>query len=177
MSRKELNSLVNKYCKYVNEHQTEFGLEEKVAISTKLSIEEIELNCEVVGEKVSEHLGNDVPEEFINYYTEIGEKIEELKSQDGIDDKGNVTKEKTKLDKVNRTDHNSTPSSTSAKDEADKTQKKNNPKKTNTGKKSKAVTVDVEKDKAIKKMYDLLPPEAIDVLDTNTMRTILLSFK
>lgn len=179
MSKKALNEKVNEYCKYVNDNKQEFGIEEDVLVSTKLSVDEIEKQCESIGEMVSDNLGNDVPDEFVTLYTELGELIEKVKKTPAANKK-DAGKTPTDPKKESNTD-DQTEDDQGVNDsgEPEKTQKKKAPKKTG-GKKQKAAAsgaASEDKDKAIKKLYDLLPAEAIDNLDSATMRTILQSFK
>lgn len=175
MDKKELNKYVNDYVKYINSNKELLGLSEDVVVSTKLSVEEMESHCEKIGEQISEALGSDVPEDFINVYTILGEKIEEYKESL----KGDSASAEDKLKKA--------PVKAAVKTEAPKEtptelekatappateKKKRGPKKATTPKQKDVITG--VKDKAIIKLFDLLPPEAIDSLDSGTMRTILL---
>jgi hypothetical protein len=182
VNKKAVDKAVNAYVKFVNTHLEELGIADQQVISTKLSVEEMEEMCGSIGEMVAGNFEeSQVPQDFMDAYNELDAIIDQYKEglQASDSGKGEAAGENAKPGKPTPNAQSNKKKTEPAASKAPETEK---PKKKSGGRVSKQKSggsgSDVpDKDKAIKKLFDLLPAKSIDELDSATMRTVLSTMK
>jgi len=186
MDRKELNAAVSGFVKYCNGNKELLSLKEDQVISTKLNVDEMESMCEEIGIEIAENFNEgDVPQEFKEIYNSLSEAFEQYKEENPekeeaaaakktTDSKKGKSKDKPEVKDPPKSDpeKSDTPPPEPEKQKAAPVKKQ---KAKSASKSSGALDEDMKK--AIKKLFESLPEEAIDNLDPTTTRTVLKVIK
>lgn len=188
MKKTELNKLIRDFVKLCNENKEALGLEQDLMISPKLEMKEIENHIELLGEEIGERFGEEVPSFFAEGYTVLASAFEEYKAENPGGEKAETsgpeqaaaikesappvtnkpeTKPAAMFSQAPVAQGNSVPAP-----EQKESKKRSAPVAT-----TKPALAADEKDKAIKKLFDLLSPEAVGTMDPATMRVVLMVMK
>jgi len=182
VTKKDLLKEVQKFVKYVNTNKADLGFDEDLMIAPKLEVPEIEGMVESIGESVAEYCGEQGtnPEEFVNLYESLAESFDAYKEANPEsatpEESENPAppEEKTPVGKTTGTGSAAPKGVVKTQEKSAPTASKSKPKKTAP---TKSTVASDDKDKAIKKLYDLLPADVIAELDLATARTILSVMK
>jgi hypothetical protein len=177
MKKTDLNKVVKDFVKWVNENKEGLGRAEDVMIAPKLSAEEMETMLDSLGEAIAETLGDGpLKDQFINEYNNVASAFDLFKKEGEKE-----APPETKPPATGIFQAQPAPADTlkvppvGAPPQAQPT-KQPKTKKAQEAPPKQAVVTD-DKDRAIKKLFELLSSEAVDSLDPATMRTVLRTMK
>src|SRR4030042_1026 len=190
MKKTDLNKVVKDFVKWINENKEGLGQKEDVMIAPKLSAEEMEKMLDSLGEKIAEALEDGpLKNQFINEYNNIASAFDLFKKENPGGDGELVATDKTAgpaatipsgFFQAGPADILKAPIKTTVSPAAANPTAINPPatkppktKKTQEQALVKQAVATDDKDRAIKKLFELLSSESVDSLDPATMRTVL----